>query len=256
MSSLVPESIEYHVHGIPTILLMSWLVWLVIIITSFLAVHKFSPVPRKIQNIFEYILSYVYSMADTIIGTKEEASKYYPLFIGIFLYVFCSNILGLIPGMISPTSTINTTLALALIVFVYYNYQGIKKQKWGYLKHFFGQIDLKVIPPAMKPAMAVFGYVIIPIIEIISQFARPLSLSVRLFGNIIAKEVLLGILAMLVITFISIQNPFIKIVLTMAPMILRPLIIVLGTLISLIQAGVFLILTMIYIAGAIQHNDA
>jgi len=253
--SLIPESIEYHVYNISPILLMSWIVWIIIIGLSFIAIYKYTPVPKGIQGLVEYVLEFIYSMADSIIGSKEHAQPYYPLFVGIFFYIFTGNVLGLIPGMISPTSSINTTLALAIVVFIYYNYQGIRKQKWGYLKHFFGQIDLKTIPSAMKPAMAIFGYVIIPVIELISHLARPISLSVRLFGNIIAKEVLLGILAMLVIVFLGIPNPFIKVMLTLAPLILRPLIIVLGTLVSLIQAGVFLILTIIYIAGAVQMHE-
>jgi len=251
----INESIEYNIFNIPTILLMSWFVWFIIIVMFFLTIKKFRIIPSGIQNLTEYILDTIYNLSDSIIGDHNESKKYYPLFVNIFLFIFFSNLLGLIPGLISPTSSLNTTLAIAIVVFIFYHYQGIKKYGFNYIKHFFTQINLKTVPIIMKLPMAIFGYIIIPIIELISHMARPLSLSVRLFGNILAKEVLLGILSMLVIVFIGLQNPFIKIILTISPIILRPLIILLGVLVSLIQAGVFLILSMIYISGAVMMEE-
>ena len=86
--SLIPESIEYHVYNISPILLMSWIVWIIIIGLSFIAIYKYTPVPKGIQGLVEYVLEFIYSMADSIIGSKEHAQPYYPLFVGIFFYIF------------------------------------------------------------------------------------------------------------------------------------------------------------------------
>ena len=230
----------------------SILSWIVISVCFWIALKKMALIPGKVQNLLEFILEFIYELADGTIGSHEEAKPFYPLFTGIFFFVLVSNLIGLIPGTLAPTANINTTLALSLVVFVYYNFLGLKKQGFHYIGAFFGHIDLSVIPGPMKIPMAIFGYVLIPIIEVLSQLNRPFSLALRLFGNMVAKETLLGILAMLIGLFISFDNPFMKVALTSIPLILAPLIIVLGCLVSLIQACVFLFLTILYIAGAVQ----
>ena len=229
--------------------------WGVIFIFAGIALKKVTLIPGKIQNILELTLEFIYDLADTTIGDKEHARPYYPLFVSIFLFILIANLLGLIPGAVAPTSNINTTLALALVVFVYYHYLAFKIKGWHYIASFFGQINVSSMPVLLKPPMAVFSYLILPIIEILSHLTRPVSLSLRLFGNMFAKETLLVILPVLICQFIQFPNLLLKTLLTSMPAILAPLIILLGVLISLIQAAVFLFLTIIYISGAIQSEE-
>ncbi len=241
--SLVPESIEYHIRYIPTTLLMSFLSWLVIGIPSLFIAWAVKRTPAGLQNFFEICFESVFSLADESIG--EEARHYYPLFIGIFLYIVVGNLIGLIPGLISPTSDFNTTVGLALVVFVYYNLQGFRKHGIGYLKHFMGP----ELPWFMFPVR-----ILMFIIEIIGNLARPFSLALRLFCNIFSKEMLLGLLALLTAQFFLGATPIEK-MLTVAPLLLRPFIILLGLMLGLIQALIFLILSIAYVAGAVQSEE-
>ncbi|MBI5573566.1 MAG: F0F1 ATP synthase subunit A [Elusimicrobia bacterium] len=238
---IVKEAIEYHIPHIPTTILMSLTAWFVIFVFFILAVRKISLIPSGLQNFFEMIFEGIFNLADEIIG--NEAKKYYPLFLGIFFFIFVSNILGIVPGLISPTGNINVPISLAIIVFIYYNLQGFVKYKIGYLKHFI----VPGLPVWMFPVN-----ILIFFIEIISQFVRPFSLSLRLFCNVFAKETLLGVLGVLVITFFSLPGLLKSIVIM--PVFLRPFIIILAVLIGLVQALIFLILSIIYVGGAVKSE--
>jgi F-type H+-transporting ATPase subunit a len=140
------------------------------------------------------------------------------------LFILCSNLLGLIPGFMSPTSKLNVPVGCALTVFVYYHYQGMKAQGvLKYLKHFSGPIPL--LAPLMVP------------IEIISHFSRPVSLSIRLFSNIYAEEMLIVVIASLIPYFLPL--PFM----------------VLALITGSLQTFVFMLLACIYIAGAVAHEE-
>lgn len=238
---IVREAIEYHIPQIPTTILMSLTAWLVIFVFFILAVRKISVYPSGLQNFFEMVLEPIFNLSDEIIG--GEAKKYYPLFLGVFFFIFVSNILGIIPGMISPTSNINVPISLAIIVFVYYNIQGLVKHKLGYIKNFI----VPGLPLWMMPVN-----ILIFFIEVISQFVRPFSLSLRLFCNVFAKETLLGVLGLLVITFFSL--PGVSKMILIMPLFLRPIVILLAILIGLVQAFIFLILSIIYVAGAVKSQ--
>jgi F-type H+-transporting ATPase subunit a len=233
--SKLPEAINYHL-GDYTVLLMSFIVLGIITILSLLATLNLKLVPVGIQNIFEAIFDFIFNLVDSIIG--KEGKSFYPLFIGLFLYIFFSNLLGLIPGFISPTANINTTLALALIVFFSTHFIGIKKNGlFKYLKSLAGHGPLWLMPFML-------------VIELISHITRPISLSFRLFGNMMAKEILLVVLSSLVILFFS-SGSFFQKSLTMIPVIMLPLIYLLGTLVVFIQAFVFTVLSIFYIKGAL-----
>lgn len=238
---IVKEAIEYHMPYIPTTILMALIVWGVILVLSVLATKKISIVPKGVQNFFEIVFEQIFNLADTIIG--GEAKKFYPLFLGIFLFIFVSNILGVVPGMISPTANLNIPIALALIVFIYYNIQGAVKHKFAYIKKFI----VPGLPLWMMPVN-----ILIFFIELISQFVRPFSLSLRLFCNVFAKETLLGVLGGLIITFFLL--PGVSKTILIMPLFLRPLIILLAILVGFIQSLIFLILSMIYIAGAVKSE--
>lgn len=238
--SAIPEAVEYHLPFDISVV-MSWLAVVIIGVVSWLATRRLEKIPKGFQNFLEWLLDLLYQYADDMVGAS--APKYYPLFTMLFFFILVSNLLGLIPGLVSSTSRLSTTVALALIVFFSTHYFGIKEQGvTAYVKHWFGPV-----PVWLKPFMF--------IIEIISELARPLSLSFRLFGNILAKEILLGVLALLVFIFLPSGN-IIQEGLSAVPLILRPLIILLGILVSIIQAFVFMILAMVYIGGAIQSHEA
>ncbi len=152
-------------------------------------------------------------------GTRARA--YFPLIATFALFILVSNLIALIPGFYPPTANLNTNAALALTVFAMTHFVGIKEHGFSYLKHFMGPILL------LAPLMF--------IIELISHLARPLSLSLRLFGNMYGHEIVLMIFLALV--------PF----LLPVPMMLM------GVLVAFIQTFVFTLLAMIYIAGALEE---
>jgi len=237
--SAIPEAVELKLPFDPSIL-MSLLAAGFIILVSWLATRKKSLVPKGAQNALEFVLDIICGFADDMVG--PTAPRYYPLFAMLFFFILVNNLMGLIPGFFSSTSRLSTTAGLALVVFFSTHYFGVKERGlWGYVKHWFGPV-----PGWLKPFMFV--------IEVISELARPLSLSFRLFGNILAKEILLAVLAMLVVIFLP-SGDVIKEILSVVPIVLRPLIILLGLLVSVIQAFVFMLLAMIYIGSAVQAHE-
>jgi len=229
-----------------TIVVMMFIDYIIVFFILFLGTRKLKLRPNGPQNLIEWTVKLVCSYADDIIG-KEDSVRFYPLVLTLFFYIFISNLMGLIPGLTSPTSVLSVTAALAIIVFLYEWIAGIRKQGIiSYLKHYSGE---KGIPLPLKPFLF--------FIELISDISRPISLSFRLFGNIMAKEILLSVLVTLVLIFLpTITTNLMSGVLAGFSFILRPLIILLGVLVSLIQAAVFTLLTCIYLAGAVAaHNE-
>lgn len=181
------------------------------------------------QVLLEGYLNFVRQLLVENIG--KEGLKYVPLVAALGLFIFFSNLFTLIPGFDAPTANLNTTLALGLIVFFYYNWEGIRKHGVNYLKHFMGPI----------PWMAPFFFVI----EIISHIARPITLALRLFANMRG-----GSLILLVITSLVIQSILLTII---SPPLLWFLILI-KILAIFIQTFVFMILTVIYLAGAVAEE--
>ena len=207
---------------IPDFVVMSLLILaavsvLCLLIRSRLSVEN----PGNLQILLEDALSFVHGMLDSNIGPKGR--RYLPVVGGMFLFILTGNLMGLVPGLMAPTSNINVTLGCALTVFVYYQFHGFKEQGvLGYIRHF-------VAPPGAPIWIAPIYFPI----EIISHFSRVLSLSVRLFGNIFGEELVILIIASLV--------PFIVPLPMMA----------LGLVTSSLQAFIFAMLTTIYLAGAV-----
>jgi F-type H+-transporting ATPase subunit a len=175
------------------------------------------------RNIIEAIGQFVYNLARNIMG-EEQAKRYYSVIVLLFSFIFINNVIGLIPGFLPPTDNFNTTLALGLFVFIYYNYQGIKEQGLiGHIKHFMG--------PVWYLAILIFP------IELISHAVRPLSLGLRLKGNMEGDHLVLSIFSNLVPYIVPI--PFY----------------VIGLFVCFMQAFVFTLLTMVYISLATAHHD-
>ncbi|OGP82281.1 MAG: ATP synthase F0 subunit A [Deltaproteobacteria bacterium RBG_16_58_17] len=197
----------------------SWFVMAMLVLCSFLATRRMNMLPGRFQNVMEAVLG---GFDDLLVETMgPEGRKFFPLIATLGLYILTSNLLGLIPGFESPTANLNTTVSMAVVVFVMTHVVGIRIHGFKYVKHFMGPIWW--LTPIMMP------------IEIISHLSRPLSLSVRLFGNIMGEDIVLAVVILLV--------PF-----------LVPLpVFVLMIFTSLIQTLVFMLLTMMYIAGAMEE---
>jgi len=206
---------------IPDYIVMVVIVTLVLVLIFWLASRRLSLVPSKRQSVLEMIYGLFEGMIVDTIG--PEGKKYLPVVGTVGLFIFSCNFIGLFPGFMSPTSKLNVTVGCALAVFFYYHAQGVRSQGLKYFKHFMGPIP--VLAPLMIP------------IEIISHFSRPVSLSMRLFGNIFAEELLIVIMASII--------PFLLPLPFMAVAIFT----------SVIQAFVFVLLSCIYIAGAVAHEE-
>ncbi|HZA56512.1 MAG TPA: F0F1 ATP synthase subunit A [Candidatus Udaeobacter sp.] len=190
------------------------------------------------RNIAELLVQLVVSQSDAIIGKRGR--KYVPFFGTFFFFILVSNLMGLLPGFAPPTGNLNTTLGLALVSFIGYNVIGVREQGMSYLKHFFG-------PMTSLPAKSVLGKLaLVPvllisavfffILEAFSHGFRPVSLSLRLFGNMMGDH--------------QVIEAFINLTKLVVPVAFYAM----GTLVSVIQAFVFTLLSMIYVALAISHG--
>ncbi|MBC8015713.1 MAG: F0F1 ATP synthase subunit A, partial [Sporomusaceae bacterium] len=159
-------------------LMMTWLTMAIVIVMAVLATRRIELRPRGWQNFLEMVLVAFLEQIEASMGAKGKQMA--PLIITLFLFILVGNQLGLVPGFTSPTNDLNTTLGLALMVVMIVHVLGVKNKGLGYLKHFF------------EP------YKIFVIINVVEELAKPITLSFRLFGNIIAGEVLLIILNQLV----------------------------------------------------------
>jgi F-type H+-transporting ATPase subunit a len=197
----------------------TWIAMAILFITALIVRRRLELVPSGLQNFLEVIIGGLEDFTVATIG--EKGRKIFPLLCGIFLFILVQNLLGLMPFCDAPTANINTNAAMALFVFIYYNYVGLRS--WGprYIKHFMGPM------PALVPLM-------LPI-ELVSHCARPLSLTLRLFGNIRGEEIVL-------LLFFS-----------MAPLVSTLPSYFLFLLAKGLQAFIFYMLTMIYLQGAMEH---
>jgi F-type H+-transporting ATPase subunit a len=179
--------------------------------------------PGPVQNLAEMINDFVVSQAEAIIGHGYEPHIAFVTI--LFLFVVICNLYGLLPGVETPTAIAAVPLGLALPTFLYYNYIGVRSQGlWGYIKHFMGPVWW--IAPLMFP------------VEVISHLARNMSLTVRLYANMLASD-------LLTLVFFSIF-----------PLLLPIVFLGLHGAVALIQAYVWMLLALIYLAGAMEHEEA
>ena len=210
----------------PAHLTFTWLVMGVLVVGGALGTRALRPVPGPLQNFVEVVIEAFGGLLDQMIG--RQGRQFLPFIGTAGLFILTSNLLGNIPGFTPPTANWNTTVALAVSVFLYYNYCGIRKHGLvNYLKHFCGPVWW--LAPLMFP------------IEFIGHLARPVSLSIRLFGNIFGEESVITILLSLV-------------------WLVMPYFIWLGIMLPLslftaaVQTFVFIMLSMVYIAGAVEEG--
>ncbi len=208
-------------HLVPDYIVMSLFVVVLLSLVLWLLARKLDLVPSKRQSFLELVYGMFEGLVTDTIG--PEGRKFLPVIGTVGIFVFTANMLGLVPGFMSPTSKLNVTLGCASVVFIYYHWQGMKAQGvFKYLKTFAGPI------PAMAPLM-------FPI-ELISHFSRPVSLSMRLFGNIFAEDLLIVIIASII------------------PFVLPLPFMALSIFTAVIQSFVFVLLSCIYLSGAVAHE--
>jgi F-type H+-transporting ATPase subunit a len=173
-----------------------------------------------LRNLLELLVEFVMGLVDGIIGKKGR--KFIPLFGSFFIFILTANLMGLVPGFSPPTSNINTTLGLGIVSFLAYNILGVRAHGAGYVKHFLGPV--------------LFLAPLFVILEGVSHLVRPVSLSLRLFGNMFGDHLAVEIFTDLTKVGVPVFFYF------------------LGTLVGLIQAFVFTLLSVIYVAMAISHE--
>lgn len=206
---------HHYVHVVYT-----WVVMLFLIILGAIAARGVSMIPSAGQNVAELMISEIEKFMITVTG--EEGRFFLPYALTLFIFIFVSNMAHLVPGFFPPTVSLNTTIALALCTFVLTHAIGIKFHGAHYYKHFIGPVWW--MAPLILP------------IELVGHFARVLSLSFRLFGNMLGKELTLMILFAL------------------AGLFLAPLpIMILFMFSKLVQAFVFFLLSIMYFAGAMEE---
>ncbi len=211
--------LDHFAHAYPHVI-YSWVVMVFLIVIGGLAAKGVSLIPSKGQNFFEILVS---GIEEFMVETAGEESRWFlPVIATVFIYIATCNLIGLIPGFFPPTASLNTTAGCALTVFAFTHFIGVKYHGIKYIKHFLGPIWW------MSP--------LIFVIEIIGHLARVLSLSFRLFGNMMGHEIVLGILLALAGAFFA------------------PLpIMALGIFVALVQAFVFFLLSIIYFSSAMEQ---
>ena len=206
-------------HFVAAHVAYSWFIMAALALLSFLATRRLDIYPHKLQNVMEAALGGIDGFLTDTMG--HEGRRFFPLVATLGLYILSSNLLGLLPGFESPTSNINTTASMAIVVFFMTHIIGFRMHGVKYLKHFMGPIWW------LSPLMIV--------IELIGHLARPLSLTMRLFGNIKGEDIVLAVVLFLVPALVPLPVFFLMI------------------FTSLIQTVVFMLLTMMYIAGAMEE---
>ena len=174
----------------------------------------------SVKGILEVLTEFIVSLVDMVVG--KHGRHFVPFFASLFVYILANNLLGLVPGMTPSTDNINTTIGVGLFSFIAYNFYGFKEHGISYLKQFLGPMLL------LAPLML--------IIEVISHIVRPISLGLRLQGNMMGDHTVLGI--------------FLDLVPYGVPVIFYGL----GVFVCFMQAFVFTLLSMIYVSMAISHD--
>ncbi|SDF16203.1 F0F1 ATP synthase subunit A [Desulfovibrio legallii] len=199
----------------------SWVCMAILFTLAWIMRRRLTLVPGGLQNFFEALVN---SLEEFIIYTMgENGRKYVGLLVGMFIYILSMNLIGLVPGFDSPTANLNTTVCMALFVLVFYNAVGLIRWKAHYIHHFTG--PSKFLIPLMLP------------LEIVSHLSRPISLSLRLFGNLRGEEI--------VLILFFVMAPILGTLPTYALFLLG----------ELMQAFVFFMLTMFYIKGALEAPE-
>ena len=232
--------IEFHLLGIDlsitNAVVMLWIASPLLIILFAIAGRRSKIVPSGYQNFMEVVIQFLRDHLSGEITDEKDAQRWFPLIATLFLFILTCNLLGLVPGSFTATTNINVTVALAILVFVLSQGAGIVRHgPWGYFKTFIpGEIP-KWLLPLMLP------------VEIMSQFAKPFSLAVRLFANMLAGHVV-------ILVFLSglIALRGLALLITPLPLAITVVMNLFEVFVALIQAYIFAILTAVYLDQALH----
>ncbi|MBR1420892.1 MAG: F0F1 ATP synthase subunit A [Selenomonadaceae bacterium] len=202
-------------------IIMTWIAMAVVIIIATLATRRLRLVPQGWQNVIEIVVNWLNSQVDGMMGKRGKFLA--PFIVSLFLFIFTSNMLGLIPQMASPTNDLNTTLGLALLVICMVHFLGLYMKGGHYIAHFFQPTPVFVV------------------INMIEEIAKPITLAFRLFGNILAGEILIIVLLKLMPIWMPIPS-----VLWLA----------FSIFIGGVQAVIFTMLSTAYLANAVKETES
>lgn len=216
LTPLIPalEHFKHYPHVTYT-----WVIMIGFVVLALALRGGFSLIPSGAQNVLEMIIGELAQFVDSLLG--KDGRKFFPLIGALAFFILTSNLIGLLPGCVSPTANINTNAAMGLTVFLIYQSVGVSRHGAHYIKHFLGPVWWMM--PLMLP------------IEIISHLARPLTLSVRLFGNIKGEDLVILVLGFLI------------------PVVLPMPMIAFAVFTSVLQTLVFILLSLVYLAGALEE---
>lgn len=203
----------------------AFLASIILIVIALIIRGSLRLIPTGIQNFIEAIVEAILKLVEDNIG-HHWGRTLFPFICTIFIFILVCNLMGLIPGFTAATANVNTNAAMAIPVFLATHYYGIRAHGIKYINHFLGPIRSILALPLMLLMFA---------IEFIGHLSRPLTLTVRLFGNMTAKHIILLILAII------------------APWVFPTAILALGVLVSVVQAFVFTLLSTLYLAGAVEE---
>jgi F-type H+-transporting ATPase subunit a len=212
-----PEVIPHNVTH-------AFLVSIILIVTALIVRGSLKLVPRGIQNFIEMMVDAIWKLVDDNIG-HHWSKTLFPFICTIFLFILLCNFMGLVPGFASATSNVNTNAAMAIPVFLLTHVLGVRVHGVSYINQFLGPIRTLAALPLM---------ILMFFVEVIGHFARPITLTVRLFGNMTGKHIILLVLGII------------------APIVAPAVILGLGVLVSVVQAFVFALLATLYLAGAVE----
>jgi F-type H+-transporting ATPase subunit a len=240
---VLPSALKFlPQHTLTALLVMVILIGLAYLARRALLRSKDPVIPEEglsVMNVVELVVELVVGLSDSIIGAKGR--KYVHLFGSFFIFILTANLFGLLPGFSPPTNNLNTTLGLGLISFAAYNYFGLREHGLSYIKQFTG--PMTSLPSASKRIVSllflpvlVISVTFFSVLESISHLVRPVSLSLRLFGNMFGDHLVVEIFTEL------------------TKVVIPVLFYMLGALVSVIQAFVFTLLSVIYVAMAISHE--
>ncbi len=218
--------------------IFSWGIALILMIVALIGTRKKTDVPGPLQNFVEGTAEGIVTFVTNVLG--ERGKKHVPFIGTLFLYIVSQNLIGLVPGMKSPTSSLNTTVALAVTVFFYVQWTGLRENGiLGYIHHLMGSPN------------DVVGWIMVPLnlpLHILEEFIKPISLSLRLFGNILGEDSLIAAFVGLGITAFAFSHlPF--------GLPLQFPFMLLSLLTGTIQAVVFCLLSTIYISLMSSHHE-
>jgi len=222
--SVIPGLSALPAHAATSLLVTGALILFAYLANRQLATASDAAIPDDsltLRNLAELLVEGVSGMAEGVLGHRGR--RYVHLYGSFFLFILCANLIGLVPGFAPPTSNFNVTFALGVTSFIAYNVYGFREQGVDYLKHFVGPIWW-------------LGILMVPL-ELIDNLVRPFSLALRLFGNLTGDHVVLEIFTNL--TKVGIPVVFYA----------------LGAFVSLIQAFVFTLLSLVYVSLAVGHGD-